>query len=92
MRDATIEPELTVTLTVSHPLRARDIVVFAQTASGYAAEITVKKHDSQADGKRYFALVELNAQPGDTLHIVARGDDASEAIDALKTSIVALDG
>jgi phosphotransferase system HPr (HPr) family protein len=53
----------------------------------YAADITVQKHDFRADGKSCFDLLALNAHPGDTLQIIARGDDAGEAIDAFKTAL-----
>ena len=67
--------------------------MLVRTAMRYAADITVKKHGLQADGKSCFDLLTLNVHPGDTLQIIARGDDAGEAIDAFETALAhAVDG
>ena len=74
MCDATSIPKQSVKLAVLQPLRARDIVVLVRTAMRYASDITVAKHDCQADGKSYFDLLALNAHPGDRLQVIARGN------------------
>ena len=92
MHDTTIEPRLTLNLTVSEPLRARDVVILVRTAMRYAADISVTKHGLQADGKSCFDLLDLDARPGDTLQIIAQGDDAREAIDAFGAALAAAVG
>ncbi|MBT7067734.1 MAG: HPr family phosphocarrier protein [Verrucomicrobia bacterium] len=77
--------ERSMTLTVSQPMLVRDAVMFVRATLRYAADITVEQEYSlQADGKSGLALLALNASPGDALRIIARGEDASQAIAALE--------
>ncbi len=75
-------------LTVSQPLRMRDVATLVRTSMRYVADITVHKHDCRADGKSYLEFLTLNTCLGDTLHITARGDDAVEVIDALRRTLL----
>ena len=84
MHNTTSTRKQSVKLTVSQPLGARDVADLARVAMRYAADITVQKHDLWANGKSCFDLLAMQAHRGDTLQIIAQGDDADQAIDALK--------
>ena len=66
-------------------LHARPATVFAETASGFNADVHVARADSdhRVDGKSIMQLLMLAATAGTPLVIEASGGDAQEAVDAL---------
>ncbi len=64
-------------------LHARAAALFAKTAQGFDAEITVIKADLEVDGTSIMDLMMLAAGPGTTLRIETAGDDAEAALAAL---------
>lgn len=68
-------------------LHARPATLFAETANGFKAEITVVKDGQDVNGKSIFGLMMLAAEAGSTLHVKAEGDDSAEAVAALERLI-----
>ena len=65
-------------------MHARPAMAFVDTASGFAAKITLEKQGQKVDGKSIMQLMMLAATEGTALHINADGDDADQAVQALK--------
>ena len=64
-------------------LHARAAARFVETASKFAAEVTVVNGAESVSGKSILGLMMLAAGQGTTLSLVATGADAEAAIDAL---------
>ena len=72
-------------VTVLNPqgLHARPAYQFAKLAGRFQAAVEVIKEDQHANGKSILDLLMLAAEAGTELLVVARGEDASEATEAL---------
>jgi phosphocarrier protein len=68
-------------------LHARPVVLFVQTANGFASTIRVDKKKGEdpmnVDGKSIMEMMTLAAVPGTELEIVADGVDAAAAVEKL---------
>ena len=64
-------------------LHARASAKFVQTASQFAAEISVEKDGVKVGGASIMGLMMLAASLGTTIRISATGADAEEAVAAL---------
>ncbi len=76
--------EETLTLRNQKGLHARAAALFVQTASRFSAKITVHHRSEAANGKSIMNLMILAAPCGSVLKVEAEGDDAAEALAALK--------
>ncbi len=72
-------------VTVLNPqgLHARPAYQFAKLAGKFQAGIEVIKEEQHANGKSILDLLMLAAEAGTELWVVARGEDAHEATEAL---------
>lgn len=77
------EAERTVVVTNRHGLHARPASEFVKIASGFSAEVTVRKEDLEVNGKSIMGVLMLAAEPGAELTLRAEGDDADEAVATL---------
>ena len=68
-------------------MHARAAAVFVQKAKEYTCEITLRKGDLEASGKSIMSVLTLATIQGETLEIVASGDDSREALEALASLI-----
>ncbi len=72
-------------------LHARPAATFVQAATTFASEITVEnltKGRSPTDAKSVMAVLgQATAEQGERIRITARGSDAKEAVEALKTLV-----
>ncbi len=68
-------------------LHARPAMQFVDIANQYQAGIKVCKGDQAVDGKSIMQMMMLAATAGTVLKIVAEGNDAPQALDALETLI-----
>lgn len=75
--------EATVKLPEGVALHARPAGAFVKTALGFGAKVLVASNGKQADAKSILAVLALGALGGSELRLVADGDDAAEAVDAL---------
>ena len=65
-------------------LHARAAAALAKTASRFTSDIKVEKDGITADAKSILGLLTLDASCGTTFKVLARGEDAEEALDALE--------
>lgn len=79
--------ETTVTITNRLGLHARPAMTFVDLASTFGCEVTVKKDDTEVDGKSIMQMMMLAAAQGSSLLIVCNGDDAEEAAGKLKALV-----
>lgn len=68
-------------------LHARPAMQFVDIANQYQSGIKVCKGDQSVDGKSIMQMMMLAATAGTVLKIVAEGNDAPQALDALETLI-----
>jgi len=64
-------------------LHARAAARFVHTASSFRSSIQIKRDGQEVDGKSILGLLLLAATKGSSLQILANGEDAQEAVDAL---------
>lgn len=64
-------------------LHARPAMAFVDAASAYAATVTVRKGETEVDGKSIMQMMMLAATKGSVLEISAEGDDARQACEGL---------
>jgi phosphocarrier protein HPr len=75
--------EATVKLPEGVALHARPAGAFVKTALGFGSNVLVASNGKLADAKSILAVLALGAGGGSELRLVADGDDAAEAVDAL---------
>jgi phosphocarrier protein HPr len=68
-------------------LHARPAMAFVDVANQFTAAVKVVSHDQTVDGKSIMQMMLLAAGEGTKLKIVAEGDDAQGALDALEKLI-----
>ena len=76
-----------LTITGGSGLHARPATAFAEIAKGFAADIRVRHGDKVANGKSLMSLLQLGADEGSQIRIMARGTDAAAALQALKAAV-----
>ena len=59
-------------------------MAFVDCASGFASDITVRKEDTEVDGKSIMQMMMLAATRGTELVVTAAGDDAERACEAIE--------
>jgi len=81
--------ERTVEIVPEAGLHARPASKFVQTVNEYVAEITVGPADADEDemvpANSMLAVTGLGVKHGESVRLVAAGDDAEAALDALET-------
>ena len=75
--------EQEVTIVNKFGLHARPAMSFVKLANKFTCSIEVTKGALAIDGKSIMSIMRLAATKGTKLKIIADGEDASEAIDAL---------
>ena len=76
--------EVRVVLINKTGLHSRPVGAFNRVAKMFKSDIKVICKDKDADGKKTLPLLNLNANKGDTLDIIAIGPDAFDAATELK--------
>ena len=64
-------------------LHARAAAQLVQLASGFAAELSLRKDDQSVNGKSIMGVMMLAAGQGSVVEATAEDEDASEMLDAL---------
>ena len=80
---ASSEVERDVTLPMGVDLHARPAAQLVRMAAGFSAEITVTANGREANAKSLLDVLALGATAGTPLRLVASGQDAAVALDAL---------
>ena len=75
-----------ITLTITHPvgLHARPATLFVRTAAQFKSKITIRHGDMEGSAKSIIKVLCLGAVNGSTIQLSAEGEDAQEALAALK--------
>ena len=65
-------------------LHARAAAKLVELASRFGSRISICREEREADAKSIMRVMMLAASKGTNLEVVARGDDAAEAVDAIE--------
>ena len=76
-----------VTVALAHGLHARPATEFVALAGGFVSDVRVRHGDRVANGKSLASLLSIGAGSGAALTLAARGDDAEDALAALKAGV-----
>lgn len=68
-------------------LHARPAMVFVDAASAFQASVAVEGNGQSVDGKSIMMMMLLAATQGTELEIIAEGDDAEKAVEALRALV-----
>lgn len=68
-------------------LHARPAAVVAARARGYAAEVRLVKNEREANARSVVSIMALEVDGGDTVTVIARGEDAQAAIAAISDTL-----
>jgi phosphocarrier protein len=70
-------------------LHARPAMTFVEKAMEFDAQVTVRRadHEEFVDGKSIMQMMMLAATQGTAIEIVAEGEDAQRAVDALRALV-----
>ncbi len=79
--------ETSLTICNQKGLHARAAAAFVKCVAGIDAEIKVEKDGQTVDGSSILSLMMLAASKGSTIKIMATGEEAEEAINALTNLI-----
>lgn len=79
--------ERTVSIVNKLGLHARAAAKLVTTATGFNADIKVRKDGKEVSGKSIMGVMMLAAAKGTQITLVAEGDDAAEALDELEQLI-----
>ena len=69
-------------------LHARPAAEFVKVAGRFAASIRVAKDGLEVNGKSIMGVLMLAAEHGSRLRLIAEGNDAEDAVDALSDLVV----
>ena len=75
--------ERTVEIVNRAGMHARPAAELVKLAGTFAADVRIEKDGVEVNGKSIMGVLMLAAEMGSELRIVARGDDAAEAVEAL---------
>lgn len=64
-------------------LHARAAALLVKTAAGYGSTIRLEMDDREADAKSIMAILTMAVTQGSRLRLVADGNDAGEAVEAI---------
>jgi phosphocarrier protein len=78
-----VSASLTVEIVNERGLHARASAKFVKLAAAFDAEVTVSKDGQTVDARSIMGLMMLAAGPGAQIEIVAEGEQAQAALDAL---------
>ncbi len=81
--------EASLILTNPTGLHARPASLFVQTAAKFQSAVEVQKGSKQVSASSIIGVLSLGARNGDTITIRARGEDADDAIEALRDLVQA---
>ena len=75
-----------ITLTITHPvgLHARPATLFVKTAAQFKSTITIRHGEMKGNAKSIIKVLCMGAVNGATIQLSAEGEDAQEALAALK--------
>ncbi|MFZ4573517.1 MAG: HPr family phosphocarrier protein [Phycisphaerales bacterium] len=78
---------MTATVVNKLGLHARPAMAFVDLASTFASAVTVRRAETEVDGKSIMQMMMLAAGKGSKLEITAEGDDSEEACEKLRALV-----
>jgi phosphocarrier protein HPr len=83
----------TKTITVQNAvgLRARPATFFIQKANTYKSSIWIENNDRRANAKSLLGVLSLGIKKGDTVTIIAEGEDEAETVEGLVDLILSIE-
>jgi phosphocarrier protein len=82
--ESVMEHSAEVVIPNKYGLHARPAAEFVKLANQFASEVTVRKEETEVSGKSIMGVMMLAAEHGSSIVICARGEDAEDAIEALR--------
>lgn len=73
-----------ITIGLKTGLGAGPVAVFVQVASQYQSSIYVEYETKKVNAKSLMGMMSLGIATGETVKVIADGDDAQEAVDAIE--------
>jgi len=73
-------PTTRLTVTNAVGLHARPAAQFAKAAAVFASDVRLRKGDGEANAKSLLSILALGVGSGDTIDLVAEGEDAEQAL------------
>jgi multiphosphoryl transfer protein len=73
----------TITVPLAHGIHARPAARIADIARAYAADVTIARQGKSASARSPVGLLALGIRHKDEIEVVAQGDDAAEALEAV---------
>jgi phosphocarrier protein HPr len=75
--------EQEISIVNKYGLHARPAMQLVELANGFGSKIELSTNSITVDGKSIMSVMRLGAAKGTTLRVVADGEDAAEAVDAI---------
>ena len=72
------------TVTTGSSFETRSAALLVQTASKFSSKVQIKLDDRTANAKSIMGIISLGITEGETLQLLAEGDDERQAIPALE--------
>ena len=78
-----------ISLTVNNKvgLHARPAALFVKTASGFISDIKVVNNEKTANAKSILSILTLGVYQGTKIQVQAEGEDANEALKAIRNLV-----
>lgn len=73
-------PTTRLTVTNDIGLHARPAAQFAKAAAAFASDVRLRSGDGEANAKSLLSILALGVNSGDTIELVAEGEDAEQAL------------
>ncbi|MGX8797305.1 HPr family phosphocarrier protein [Fusibacter sp. JL298sf-3] len=73
-----------VTVQSGTGLHARPASLLVAEATKYESDITVNREGASANAKSIFGILSLSASTGDTITVIAEGNDETQAIEGIQ--------
>jgi phosphocarrier protein HPr len=77
-------PQITMQIRNKVGLHARPAALFVQEANKYSCNIWVRKDDQDVNAKSILGILTLGADQGSSVTVWAEGEDAEDALKALR--------
>lgn len=82
--EESIMPSIELEITNKVGLHARPAALFVQESNKYKSTIMVKKDEKEASAKSILGMLTLGVNRGSKITVTAEGEDACEALEAIK--------
>ena len=81
----------TITVENAVGLRARPATLFIQKANAFGSSVWIESSDRRANGKSLLGVLSLGVKKGDTVTIMAEGDDEEETVNSLVDLVLSIE-